>query len=152
MQKRAPRRGCHPGAASDPTLNVRQPKVLLVPTAVGLDAPPSSPDGVFLNHFTCYETRVANGTTVPSAGIVTVQTAFETVQVQTLKPRRLCVPTHKNGEPVIASRPENLLCYKTKMGKPLNPQVTVFLANQFGQQTQRLGQRQEFCIPTELTP
>ncbi len=134
------------------TLNVKKPKVLLVPTAVSLAGPPSSPAGAFLNHFDCYDVRVANGTTAPPAGTVTVHTAFETVQVQPKKPARLCVPTSKNGEPVIASRPENLLCYKAKSGKGLTPAPTAYLANQFGQQVQRLGQRRELCIPTELAP
>ncbi len=134
------------------TLDVKKPKVLLVPTAVSLKGPPSSPDGAFLNHFNCYDVRVTNGTTAPPAETVTVQTAFETVQVQPKKPERLCVPTLKNGEPIIPSTPENLLCYKAKSRGGLNPAPTAFLANQFGQQTQRLGQRREICIPTALTP
>src|SRR5262249_19074426 len=79
------------------SLNVKKPKVLLVPTAVSPTAPPSSPDGAFVNHFTCYDVRVTNGTPAPPAGVVTVQTAFETAQVEPKKPRRLCVPTSKNG-------------------------------------------------------
>ncbi len=134
------------------TLNVKKPKVLLVPTTVSLDGPPSSPAGAFVNHFNCYDVSVTNGTTAPPAGTVTVHTTFETVQVQPQKPERLCVPTSKNGGPVIASRPENLLCYKAKSGKGLNPAPTAFLLNQFGQQMQRLGQRRDLCIPTDLTP
>jgi hypothetical protein len=134
------------------TLNVKKPKVLLVPTTVSLDGPPSSPAGAFLNHFNCYDVRVTNATAAPPPGTVTVHTTFETVQVQPQKPERLCVPTSKNGGPVIASRPENLLCYKAKSGKGLNPAPTAFLLNQFGQQVQRLGQRRELCIPTDLTP
>ncbi len=131
-------------------LNVLSPKVLMVPTAVSADAPPSSTDGAFLNHFTCYDVRVANGSPAPVPGTVTVKTAFETVQVQPRKPKRLCVPTSKNGEPVIGSSPENLLCYKSKSKGSLNPAPNLFLLNQFGQQTQRLGQRREFCVPTDL--
>jgi hypothetical protein len=47
---------------------------------------------------------------------------------------------------------ENLLGYKEKSGKGLNPAPTAFLFNQFGQQVQRLGQRRELCVPTELAP
>jgi hypothetical protein len=136
----------------DVSLNVKAPKVLLVPTTVSLTGPPASPDGAFLNHFTCYDVKVTNGTAAPTPGSVSVQTAFETVQVQPQKPNRLCVPTHKNGSPIIPSAPENLLCYKAKSGKGLNPAPTAFLNNQFGQQTQRLGQRRDLCIPTTLTP
>jgi hypothetical protein len=134
------------------SLQVKKPKVILVPTAVSLVGPPSSPAGAFLNHFNCYDVRVANKATAPDPGPVTVQTAFETVQVDPKKPKRLCVATSKNGEPVIPSRPENLLCYQGKSKGGLNPAPNVFLANQFGSQTQRLGQRREICIPTELTP
>src|SRR5262249_42535424 len=126
----------------DVTLNVKKPKVLLVPTAVGLTGPPS-PSGAFLNHFNCYDVRVTNGTKPPPAGTVTVQPAFETVQVQPKKPVRLCVPTSKNNAPVIPSQPENLLCYQSKSKGGLNPPPTVFLDNQFGEQIQRLGQRRD---------
>ena len=71
--------------------------------------------------------------------------------MQPQQPKRLCVPTNKNGEGVIASRPENLLCYKAKSKGGLNPVPNVFLANQFGSQMQRLGQRREICIPTDLS-
>jgi hypothetical protein len=80
-----------------------------------------------------------------------VQTAFETVEVEPRKPERLCVPASKNGGPVIASGPENLLCYGVKDGGGLKPSQEVSVANQFGQQTQRLGQRRELCVPTDLT-
>ena len=83
---------------------------------------------------------------------VSVHTTFETVQVQPKKPMRLCVPTQKNGGAIIPSSPENLLCYKAKSGRGLNPPPTAFLANQFGQQVQRLGQRRELCVPTTIAP
>ncbi len=133
-------------------LNIRSPKILMVPTAASQDAPPSSPDGAFLNHFTCYDVRVTNGTVPPAPGPVSVVTPFETVTVTPRKPMRLCVKTSKNGEPLVDSRPENLLCYKAKSGGGLKPAPTVFLANQFGPQTQRLGQRREICIPTDIGP
>lgn len=131
------------------TLNVLSPRLLMVPTAVSETTPPGSPDGAFLNHFTCYDVRVAGGS-APDAGTVTVQTAFETVQIQPRKPKKLCVPTSKNGEPVTPSSPENLLCYQTKSKARSSLPPSLFLANQFGPQTQRLGQRRDFCVPTHL--
>src|SRR5262249_183089 len=62
----------------DVTLDVKKPKVLLVPPAVSLEEPPSSPAGAFLNHFTCYDVRVANGTPPPPTPTVSIHTAFET--------------------------------------------------------------------------
>jgi hypothetical protein len=131
-------------------LKIKKPKTILVPTGVTTNGPPSSPDGAFLNHFTCYKARAVSPPNTPTPGVITVQTAFETVQVQPKKPKRLCVPAHKNGGPVVASEPENLLCYKAKSSGRLTPAPVVFLANQFGDQTQRLGPRREICIPTDL--
>jgi hypothetical protein len=131
-------------------LKIKGPSTLLVPTEVSLVGPPSSAAGAFLNHFTCYKARALSPPNSPAPGVITVQTAFETVQVQPKKPKRLCVPVHKNGGPILAAEHENLLCYKAKSSGRLIPAPTVFLNNQFGQQTQRLGPRREICIPTDL--
>jgi hypothetical protein len=132
-------------------LKIKGPKTILVPTGVSQSGPPSSPDGAFLNHFTCYKARAAAPPNAPTPGVVTVQTAFETVQIQPKKPRSLCVPAHKNGGPIVPTGPENLLCYKAKSSGGLpSPAPVVFLANQFGDQTQRLGKRSDICIPTDL--
>jgi hypothetical protein len=132
-------------------LKLKGPSTILVPTGVSQSGPPSSPDGAFLNDFTCYKARALSPPNTPTPGVVTVQTAFETVQIQPKKPKRLCVPAHKNGGPIVPSQPENLLCYKAKSGPGLPaPAPVVFLANQFGDQTQRLGTRREICIPTDV--
>jgi hypothetical protein len=132
-------------------LKIKKPKTILVPTGVTTNGPPSSPDGAFLNHFTCYKARAVSPPNAPTPGLITVQTAFETVQIQPKKPRSLCVPASKNGGPIIPSGPENLLCYKPKAAGGLPaPAPVVFLANQFGDQTQRLGKHSDVCIPTDL--
>jgi hypothetical protein len=38
-----------------------------------------------------------------------------------------------------------------KSGNDLKPAPEVFVANQFGQEVQRIGQRRELCVPTDLT-
>jgi hypothetical protein len=134
------------------TLNLLQPDTLLVPSAASVEGPPA-PGQSFLNDFTCYSVQVGKtkGKGAPAPGSVTVQTAFETVEVEPGNPQRLCVPASKNGGPVIASAPENLLCYDVKSGNDLKPAPEVFVANQFGQEVQRIGQRRELCVPTDLT-
>jgi hypothetical protein len=134
------------------TLDLLQPDTLLVPSAASVEGPPE-PGQSFLNDFTCYSVQVGKtkGKGAPAPGAVTVQTAFETVQVEPGNPQRLCVPASKNGGPVIASAPENLLCYDVKSGNDLKPAPEVFVANQFGQEVQRIGQRRELCVPTDLT-
>ena len=98
--------------------------------------------------------KVTNGSGGAPSPTVTVQNAFETVTVtvNVKKPQRLCVQASKNGEPVTPSSAESLLCYKAKSSGALNPAPTAFLANQFGQQVYRVGQRREICVPTDLTP
>jgi hypothetical protein len=135
------------------TLGLKQPTSLLVPTEVE-GCPPLSG---FLNHFNCYSLRVADDAAAPP-GLVTVTTKFEgPVKVEPRKPERLCVPASKNGGPVIASFPENLLCYDVTGGKNggndgggLKPAQEVMVANQFGTQEQRLQQRRELCVGTAL--
>jgi hypothetical protein len=134
------------------SLDLLQPDTLLVPSAASLEGPPA-PGQSFLNDFTCYSVQVGKtkGKGAPAPGSVTVQTAFETVEVEPGNPQRLCVPASKNGGPVIASAPEDLLCYDVKSGNDLKPAPEVFVANQFGQEAQRIGQRRELCVPTDLT-
>jgi hypothetical protein len=134
------------------TLDLLQPDTLLVPSAASLEGPPA-PGESFLNDFTCYSVQVGKtkGKGAPKPGAVMVQTAFETVEVEPGNPQHLCVPASKNGGPVIASAPEDLLCYDVKSGNDLKPAPEVFVANQFGQEAQRIGQRRELCVPTDLT-
>jgi hypothetical protein len=135
------------------TLDLLQPDTLLVPSAASLEGPPA-PGQSFLNDFTCYSVQVGKtkGKGAPAPGSVLVQTAFETVEVEPGNPQHLCVPASKNGGPVIASAPEDLLCYDVKSGNDLKPAPEVFVANQFGQEVQRIGQRRELCVPTDASP
>jgi hypothetical protein len=134
------------------TLNLLQPDTLLVPSAASLEGPPE-PGQSFLNDFTCYSVQLGKtkGKGAPAPGSVLLRTAFETVEVEPGNPQHLCVPASKNGGPVIASAPEDLLCYDVKSGNDLKHAPEVFVANQFGQEVQRIGQRRELCVPTDLT-
>jgi hypothetical protein len=133
------------------TVDITTPRMLLVPSAYSPTSLPSSPAGAFVDHFTCYDVRVTNGTPKFSGATVTVQTALETATVEVRKPERLCVPTNKNGEdPTAPTFPENFLCYKTKTKG--SPSGTAFLNNQFGPQTYGIGSRSELCVPTQLNP
>lgn len=131
-------------------LDVRQQRSLLVPSTVGAGGPPSSsPDGS-LSHFSCYDVRVTNRTPRFAPRTVSVQTAFDAVDVLVRKPVRLCVPANKNGEaPSAPSLPESLLCYQTKV-RAGAVSLPAFFTNQFGQQTNTLRQRGDFCVPSEL--
>jgi hypothetical protein len=130
-----------------------KPKDLLVPTAKSLTGPPS-PLGAFVDHFTCHRVKPSKGTPrFPGADDVTIETQFETVTIDVRKPRSLCAPTNKNGEdPGAENGVDHLLCYQiSSKGGPGRPDV--FLNNQFGQQSGRLGgQRRELCVPSLKNP
>jgi hypothetical protein len=135
------------------TLDVSgKPNTLLVPTAKSLTGPPS-PLGAFVDHFTCHRAKTSRGTP-RFAGVddVAIATQFETVVIDVRKPRSLCVPTNKNGEdPGAENGVERLLCYRIR-GKGNPGRIDLFLNNQFGQQTARLGRRKELCVPTLESP
>jgi hypothetical protein len=130
------------------TLDLLQPDTLLVPSAASLEGPPAAGQS-FLNDFTCYNVQIGKTKGAPKLGSVMVGTAFGTVEVEPGNPQHLCVPASKNGGPVIASAPEDLLCYDVKSGNDLKPAPEVLVANQFGQEVQRIGQRRELCVPTD---
>jgi len=131
------------------TLDIRQQRSLLVPSSFSDSGPPSSPDGAFLSHFSCYDVRVTNRTPAFAPRTVSVQTAFDDVDVTLRKPTRLCVPTSKNGEtPNAPTFPESLLCYQTRVKGAFA--LPGFFANQFGEQANTLRQRRDFCVPSQL--
>jgi hypothetical protein len=129
-------------------LDLLQPDTLLVPSAASLTCSPPAPGVGFVNDFNCYSVQ---GKTT-GGPVVSVTTAFGgPVAIRPGNPQHLCVPASKNGGPVIASSPENLLCYDVKSGVGPGAAPIVSIANQFGLETQRIGQRRELCVPTDLT-
>lgn len=131
------------------TLDIRQQRTLLVPSTFSASGTPSSPDGT-LSHFTCYDVRVANRTPRFQPRTVSVQTAFDDVDVLVRKPVQLCVPADKNGEtPGAPGFPESLLCYQTKVRAGAFS-LPAFFTNQFGAQTNTLRRGGDFCVPSEL--
>lgn len=132
------------------TLDIRQPRSLLVPSSFGDSGPPSSPDAEFLSHFACYDVRVASGTPRFQPRTVSVKSEFEDIDLVVRRPTQLCVPASKNGEtPGAPGFPESLLCYQTKVRAGAFS-LPAFFSNQFGQQTSTLKQRRHFCVPSEL--
>jgi len=109
-----------------------------------------SANGAFPPHMTCYDVRCSSGSHFDGPRTVTVQDQFETVSIIVQKPWRLCVPTDKNGEnPGIENSPDGLLCYRTKSSGSLGrPSIT--FDNQFGSQSARVNQRQQFCVPSQI--
>lgn len=130
----------------DQTLTVVKPESLCNPAEK--DGVPSPLD---INHFKCYRVSGPGFTT----RLVTVADQFETQPATLVKPRLLCNPVSKNGEPIVD--PEgHLACYTIKRGGAFTPRpVTVM--DQFAVQDLRALQgtcrkRSVLCVPSEKNP
>jgi hypothetical protein len=83
---------------------------------------------------------------------VTVETQFETVEVDVRQPRELCAPADKNGEnPGAEDHPNHLLCYDIKSRQKFQDRDT-FLNNQFGEQRFEVQGRDLLCVPSQKNP
>ena len=83
---------------------------------------------------------------------VTVETQFETVEVDVRQPRELCAPADKNGEnPGAENHPDHLLCYDIKSRQKFQDRDT-FLNNQFGEQRFQVRGRDLLCVPSQKNP
>src|SRR5207249_4259999 len=138
-------------------LDAIKPDLLLVPTAKSLSSPPGQPGPNTVNHYKCYKTRVTSGTPPFPKGVqVTVADQFRptagTFDVK--KPKHLCTPVSKNGEPV-PNPDAYLVCYLAKPAKGVAkhvPVTPVFVNNQFGPETLSTVMENEFCIPSVKMP
>ena len=69
------------------------------------------------------------------------------------KPRHLCNPVEKNGEPR-KNLDAHLVCYQVKRAKgaPKHVRHDVFVNNQFGPETMTTIRESELCVPSTKTP
>jgi hypothetical protein len=135
----------------DIKLDTVKPDVLLAPTLKtlalpGPTAPPSDPN--VPDHFQCYKVKRSKGSPKFQKILgVTVQDQFGTVNVDLLKPIRLCAPANKrNEDPTAPSHLFHLLCYKTKNSG--FGAVQTFTNDQFGPAQPLLIHRRELCVPS----
>jgi hypothetical protein len=133
-----------------------KPDLLLVPAAKSLTGPPPpAPDSGSINvdHYECYKVHVTAGTprfpervTVP----ITDQFNATTKTMKLKKPRHLCTPVEKNGEPV-KNPSVHLMCYLAH-GTPKTARHTgVFVTDQFGSSKVDTSSEREICIPSLKT-
>jgi hypothetical protein len=92
-------------------VEVRQPVMLLVPTAKSLAAPVPAPAAPAIDHYQCYTVKART-----RAGGVMVQDQFGTLTVDVKRPRWLCNPVDKNGEGFLD--PEAHLMWYAVRAKP----------------------------------
>lgn len=129
-------------------LDVLRPSWLLVPS--GKDGVAQTPP---LDHFQCYVIKRSKGGPKFVKQTVTVSNQFEdvAVEVELVRPFRLCAPASKNGEdPTAPDHPDHLLCYKTKSPHFGDAEHTI--DNQFDQRDVKLISRNELCVPSQKNP
>jgi hypothetical protein len=131
-------------------LDLVRRKLLLVPTAKNLTAPPG-PLPPTVDHFQCYTVRRSAGTPrfTPITGVAATD-QFGAHGLDLRRPKLLCVPASKNDEnPSAPGNPQGLLCYTTKQRLRFGDQ-TPFIDNQFLADQVEIVRRIEFCVPSTI--
>jgi hypothetical protein len=137
------------------TVDVLKPERLAAPSATSLTAPPPLPTSPPPDHFQCYKAANARGAArfLPIHD-VPLADQFETVNVDVMKPVRLCLPVDVNDEdPGAPAHPGVLFCYqvKTAKGSPrLAPVSPLFATDRFGEHTTRVTKLKELCLASSL--
>jgi cysteine-rich repeat protein len=134
------------------TVDPKKPTHLMVPSAKSLTANPPAPTSPAVDHFECYQVKVAKGTPkfAPIPG-VTLQDQFGSLTVSVRKPKRLCTPVDKNGEePGAETHPVHMMCYQiTQTSLPKFSAVTpIYVNNQFGPEVLTASKPAELCVPS----
>ena len=76
---------------------------------------------------------------------------FGTIVEDIKRPRRFCNAVDKNGGGIIDAT-KHLLCYKVRSPAGPPTRSTVFILNQFGNDSFTLFGTRELCVPTEVIP
>ena len=139
----------------DITLDVKKPKLILVPSAKNHDATPDVLNPVTIDHFTCYDVKETKHTPKFEKRPATAHDPnFEiTKEYEIKKPKLLCIPvekTHNELTSAITSPDENLLCYDAKKPKSTEKfeKLNVFTNNQFGSDELKIDRVEDLCIPS----
>lgn len=139
------------------TLDVKKPRLLLVPTAKNHDVQPQMLPFDSADHFKCYDVRETKNTPKFQDKIVSVYDPNfqETIQHEVDKPRWFCNPvqkTHGNYIGNIINSEDNLLCYDVDnvKGEEKHKRTNVFTNNQFGPEGLQTKKIEELCVPSAI--
>src|SRR5204863_3770683 len=135
-----------------------KPDLLYVPTNKDLTTTPAAPDlnTIGVDHYKCYKIKVTSGTPRFPKGVqATVGDQFTSPPkvFDVKKPRHLCNPVEKNGEPR-KNVDAHLVCHQVKVakGQPKHVRRNAFVNNQFGPETMTTIKERELCVPSVSTP
>jgi hypothetical protein len=140
------------------SLTTGKPDLLLVPTAKSLTSSPPPPDenAISVNHYKCYRAKVTPGTPKFPRGMqasIVDQFNAPAKVFDVKRPRHLCNPVSKNGEPVKDPN-AHLVCYQVKgaTGQLKHVRRDVFLHNQFDAEAGTTVKESELCVPAVSEP
>ena len=136
----------------DLTVDITNPKTLMVPSFKDHFEIPDEPINPEINHFKCYDAKESKDTPKFEKRNVSLVDQFGNLNMEVYKPKTLCSPVDKNDEGVIDE--ENfLMCYDLKeiKGEPKFEKVSVFTNNQFGPEELEAKKPKQLCVPSTIT-
>ena len=141
-------------------VDVKKPKLLLVPSLKAHDDFPVIVDPFTINHYKCYDVKETKGTDKFVKRIVSVfDPNFDiTKDFEVKKPKMLCTPVQKtldDGTTTgIIDEQNHLMCYDIKKmkGEPKFEKRNVFTDNQFGPEDLEVKKVKQLCLPSIKTP
>ncbi len=131
------------------TVDVKKPKLLLVPSSKDLSGTPDELDPITVDHFKCYDVKVTKGTPKFEKRTVDLTDQFGSKTVEVKKPKMLCNPVEKTHDGItteIINEENHLLCYDVER-LPLG----VFTNNQFGPLQLDVKEKNQLCVPSTKT-
>ncbi len=141
-------------------VDVKKPKLLLVPSAKDRFTPPDPLDlPLTVNHFKCYDVKESKDTPKFVKRIISVfDPNFDLPgdlpqDFEVKKPKMLCTPVDKDGEGIVDGE-NHLMCYDVKKleDDPKFEKLSVFTNNQFGPEELEVKKQKELCLPSIKTP
>jgi len=139
------------------TIDIKKPKLLLVPSLKDHDQVPVPLISFAVDHFKCYDVKETKDTPKFDKRTVDLldQFAVEPFTMEVKKLKMLCVPVHKTHEGVtseINGEENNLTCYDVKKLKGADKfeKRNVFTNNQFGPEELKVEKQEELCVPSNI--
>jgi len=132
-------------------LDVKKPKLLLVPSSKDLTETPNKLDKITVNHYKCYDVKKTKDAPKFKKQQVTLSDLNfgETKVFEVKKPKHLCTPVDKDGEGII-DKESHLMCYDLKKIKdePKFKKRNVFTNNQFEPEDLEVKKEHQLCVPS----
>ncbi len=141
------------------TIDIKKPKLLLVPSLKDHDVTPEMTSPFTVNHFKCYDVKETEHSPKFEKRTVDLldQFAVEPFTMEVKKLKMLCIPVYKTHDGIlteITNGDDNLTCYDVKKLKDTDKfeKRNVFTNNQFGPEELNVDKQEEMCVPSKILP